>query len=396
MSTLKKKSERRSFKIGEELTLTIQGLGSHGEGLGRVGEEEIFVPKAAPQDQLRVKILEEKKGRWRADIVEILQSSPQRETPKCKHFVTCGGCDFQHLSYEEQLAWKIRMTKHWIRRSPLEPHLTKIQFDSIAAPQPFGYRHRIRMQVAEGKLHYFLPHSHKMFAVEECPILEDGFFKLLGVEAAQIQNAKDWSQSFSENRLVDLRNPGRYDVAGLKLEYDAQCFTQGNLSMNELLVERVLTDRNLLSNPGASSALDLFCGIGNFSLPLAKNLRSVVGVEDFEASLHWARKNSESLSIKNVEWIHAKSEAALQNLRKQRRCFDWVILDPPRTGALEVARELNSLLPSRITYVSCSLETLIRDLTALCKKGPYRISRWTVVDLFPQTHHIESVVSLQL
>ncbi|MDB5037897.1 MAG: rRNA (uracil-5-)-methyltransferase RumA [Bacteriovoracaceae bacterium] len=373
------------LKIGSTLQVKIEGIGSLGEGLARVGGNEIFIPKTAPGDEVEIQIIEKKKSRYRGILKKLLKAGSVRQPPPCKHFEICGGCDFQHIQYDEQLAWKLRQTKHWIRRSSLAPLLDKIPFDQIAAPSPFHYRHRARMQVKNKKLHFFKPHSNDLFEIEECPIMVNGFFMALQENSKEMPNTKDWSQSYMDGKLVE--SVSSYELDGQKISFDRECFTQGNLEVNALMWERVKEDVDLLERK--ESALDLFCGVGNFSLPLSNYFKTVTGVESSPQSIAWARKNSSK-----IRWIEGLSEEVLLDLEKKREFFDFILLDPPRAGANAVVRVLSRMLMPKITYISCSLESLVHDLVLLTKHGGYKIKRWTVADMFPQTHHIESIVSL--
>lgn len=379
------KSRARKFEKGMKLKLDVEGLGSLGEGLAHLEGEEIFIPKVMRGDCIEAEIVESKKGRYRANLIRILSPSPQRIAPHCEHFSICGGCDFQHLPYEEQMAWKLRMTKHWIRRSSLAPHLEKIPFDQISSPHAYGYRHRVRFQVKSGKLHFFKPHSNELFEIKDCPILVDGFFEALKEAAEALPDTRDWSQAWIQESLVTEK--ASYELEGEKISFDQDCFTQGNLSVNQLIWERIKED--ILSLPNRNSALDLFCGVGNFSLPLSLYFKTVTGVESHERSIAWAKQNSSK-----IEWILEETQRALESFELEHRFFDFVLLDPPRAGAQESVRILSRLMPPRIIYVSCHLESLVKDLVILVKHAGYRIERWTVADMFPQTHHIESIVSL--
>jgi len=371
--------------IGQELVVEIQGMGSFGEGIASADGWDIFIPKTTLKDKVRVKVIEEKKGRFRAQLIEVLTPSPTRRTPQCQHFTECGGCDFQHIPYDEQIAWKVRQTKHWIRRSPLEPHLNQIQFDEIRSEQEFSYRHRVRLQVKDHRLHFFRPHSHQLLKLKECPILADGFFAQLEEKALNLHDESDWNQSFRDGRVVDAE--AFYEIEGCRIHFDAQCFTQANPDVNQKIWERIRDDLEALES--RKTALDLYCGIGNFSLPLRKHFDRVIGVESFEPSLRWAERNSN-----RIEWRLGESAEVLTALEKERQIFDLILLDPPRAGALDACRVIGRLRPPRIVYVSCNLESLITDLTHLCKKQSYKIIRWTTADMFPQTHHIESIVTL--
>lgn len=365
------------FAKGDRRRVHIEGLGSLGEGLARIEGAEIFVPKTTLGDEVEIEILEYKKGRYHARLIEVIKGGENRRSPLCPHFLDCGGCDFQHLSYDDQMAWKLRMTKHWIRRSPLEPLLKTLEFDEIRSPKEFGYRHRVRLQLKDHSIHFFKPHSNELLKLATCPVLTDGLFESLVSQAKNKGDQKDWNVSALDSYILD----------GHELRFDESCFTQANLEVNELIWERIKEDVSELSDH--RSALDLYCGIGNFSIPLKDHFEKVVGVEAEGLSLEWARRNSDQ-----VEWKVGAVEKVIEDLWSHYQLFSFVLLDPPRAGMGKSILTLAKMRPPRITYVSCSLESLIVDLTALTKRGDYRIARWTVADMFPQTHHIESVVSL--
>jgi len=371
--------------VGEERIVEVQGMGSFGEGIASDQGWDIFIPKTTIKDRVKTKIVEEKKGRFRGELLEVIEPSPLRRPSRCEHFSECGGCDFQHIPYAEQMAWKARQTKHWIRRSPLEPFLSRISFDEIESKSEFGYRHRVRLQVKDHQLHFFRPHSHQLLKLNQCPILAPGFFEALQQQVTRQPDQKDWNQSFRNDKLVELDS--HYDLDGKRIQFDASCFTQANPSVNERIWDRIKEDIQTLESH--KLGLDLYCGIGNFSVPMSKYFEAVIGVESYEPSLAWARKNSLT-----IDWRLGETAAALIDLEKERRVFDFVLLDPPRAGALDACRIIGRFRPPMIVYVSCSLESLITDLTHLCKKQSYKITRWTTADMFPQTHHIESIVTL--
>ncbi len=371
--------------IGEERIVEVQGMGSFGEGIASDQGWDIFIPKTTVKDKVKTKIVEEKKGRFRGELLEVIDPSPLRRAPECQHYSECGGCDFQHISYSEQMAWKVRQTKHWIRRSPLEPFLNRISFDEIGSESEFGYRHRVRLQVKDHQLHFFRPHSHRLLQLKECPILAKGFFEALQEQVTSVADQKDWNQSFRNGKLVERES--HYELDGCRIGFDASCFTQANPDVNEKIWFRIKEDIQSLGSRRVG--LDLYCGIGNFTVPMARCFESVIGVESYEPSLSWARKNTAS-----VEWRLGETASVLTDLEKERRIFDFVLLDPPRAGALDACRIIGRFRPPMIVYVSCSLESLITDLTHLCKKQSYKITRWTTADMFPQTHHIESIVTL--
>ncbi len=367
------------LRVGDEISVTVQGIGTFGEGLARHNDQEIFIPKTMAGDIVKIRIIEKKKGRFRAETLEILKQSADRQKPLCSHFEDCGGCDFQHISYDAQVSWKVRMTKHWIRRSPLAPELPKIEFHQIQSPSPYGYRHRARLQIKNHKLHFFRPQSTRLLELHECPIMVDGFFSRLQNQALTLPDQRDWNQSANDH----------YHLDGHDIHFDADCFTQGNLGANELMWAHI---RDAVENLDSKRvALDLFCGIGNFSIPLTDYFESVIGVESSPSAIAWAKKNSD-----RVDWREGDAKSELNKLVNEKKFFDLVLLDPPRQGAYDEVQILSQFFSPCVIYISCNIETLMRDIIYLTKRAKYKISSWTTVDLFPQTHHIESIVILRL
>jgi 23S rRNA (uracil1939-C5)-methyltransferase len=379
------KKSKRSLSRGEKHRVKVEGIGSYGEGLARIEDAEIFIPKTAPGDEVLVEICEEKKGRYRAKILEFISLSEVRSAPRCKHFSDCGGCDFQHLPYEDQMAWKLRMTKHWIRRSPLAPGLDKIIFDTIRSPRPYEYRHRVRLQIKNHKLHFFKPHSNDLLEIEECPIMSEGFFHALQEQARTLPDTKDLTETYINGQVIAADSS--FEMDGHRIGFSKDCFTQANLEVNQAIWSKIKNE--VISLQSKKQALDLYCGIGNFTLPLKDHFENVTGVESELNSIQWAQKNSN-----DIRWIAGLSEQVLKQFETKRAYFDFVLLDPPRAGARPCIEILARMLPERIVYVSCSLDSLIPDLVHLVKKSRYEIKRWVVADMFPQTHHIESVVTL--
>eukprot|EP01118_Nematostelium_gracile_P004962 TRINITY_DN1591_c0_g1_i1.p1 TRINITY_DN1591_c0_g1~~TRINITY_DN1591_c0_g1_i1.p1 ORF type:complete len:375 (+),score=75.46 TRINITY_DN1591_c0_g1_i1:29-1126(+) len=357
----------------------ILQIGSHGEGIGKLNGQNVFVPKTLPGDEVEIISAVKDKGHFRVLESQIISSGPDRQLSKCKHFDTCGGCDFQHMKYEHQLQWKLQTTKHWIERSPLSNILPQLNIDVIASPDEYHYRHRCKMQVKEGKPGFYKINSKEVVQIDECPIMVHGFFEQMKKEAERLQNERDHLFNFQIGNGVD----NHYEVDGNKLYYDRNCFTQANLKVNELMWQTIKTEA--LKCVKKTRALDLFCGIGNFTVGLENIFHEVIGVEENPISISFAKKNNP-----RVNWINQKVETFLA---KNKKKFDFVLMDPAREGAIESCEFITYLNAPKITYVSCQLNTLIRDLVALQKS--YEVSKWTVVDLFPQTKQIECIVSLQ-
>lgn len=434
----------------EEL-LEIEKLAFGGAGLGRVGGKVCFVPFTAPGDTVRVRITSEKKSYLEGALLECLAASLCRATPPCGVFGACGGCCWQHLPYDLQLKAKDAIFAEILGRGArVGPEAIK---PILAAPSPYGYRSRVQLKVRSigGELHagFYRQGSHFVIDIPGMclianelvnriygalrPLMEgfpeprsvpqidvatgDGgdallLFHYIGeksdVAAAWLEktipNEVPVSGIFLQSgRKATLRKVwGDERVAyslpaglvpgfpGMKLSYRCGGFSQVNYRQNLSLIETVLGWAEL---KGSERVLDLFCGNGNFSLPLARYSAEVIGLEDFGQSIEDAIHNAGLNGVGNARFLCGDSAQGLKELAAHGECFDVVLLDPPRTGALEAVRLIPALGPHKVLYVSCDPPTLARDLAELARHG-YEVVASRAVDMFPQTYHIESVTLL--
>lgn len=382
----------------QTLDVTIQKIVPGGYGLAFAEGLTVFVSLAAVGDTLRVR-LREKKGKIAfAEIVEILEPAPQRQTPPCPYFGRCGGCDFQQMNYRAQLEAKVGILRDALQR------IGKINYENeipiIASPDDLNYRVRAQWHVdsRRQKLGYFRRHSHDVIDVETCPILAPALKEKL----ADIRRNIDWQQFWAEKPEIEAATNGAdvslysseiieptdeivFEASGEKYYFEARSFFQGNRFLIDDLI-RLATD-----GAAGDAALDLFCGVGLFTLPLARKFKRVFGVEANEKAIEFAGKNAERARLSNIEFAaeNVSDFLAHGDLPK----IDFVLLDPPRAGAeKETIYALLRLKPRQISYVSCDPSTLARDLRLLT--SDYKIESITAVDLFPQTHHVETIVRL--
>jgi 23S rRNA (uracil1939-C5)-methyltransferase len=434
-----------------DVELTIEKLVYGGEGLARLPGDErgrgkaVFLPLVLAGERVEATLTEQKPGFARARAERILEPSPERIEPPCRYFGACGGCHYQHTSYEQQLEIKAEILRETLRRiAKMEPP----QAEAHASP-PWGYRNRTRLGVLsqpEFALGYRRLGSRELLPVEECPISSPGINRAMAAltelgrggevprEIAEVEffaNADD-TQLLLELTQSEGRRPGArlaafaqrvregmpeavgvavfsrqrdgvlvrqglrdklqdafgaddltYATAQAKYRVSAGSFFQ----TNRFLVDRLVS----LVTEGATGdfALDLYAGTGLFSLPLSQTFREVAAVEEAPVPFHDLQRNSPS----NVTAYRAATDRFLAHLPEGTR-FDHVVVDPPRAGLGEkVARALGELKAPRLTYVSCDPATLARDLKILLPLG-YRLEAVHLVDLFPQTFHIETVVQL--
>jgi len=387
------------IKIGDELTVEIVKIVPNGFGLGFAEGLTIFVSLAAAGDNLRVKINQLKGKTAFAEIVEIIKPSDERITPPCRYFGRCGGCDFQHLNYESQLNAKIGIVKDSLTR------IGKIKFDGeikiIGSPKEFGYRARAawHADTRRKKVGYFQRNSHNVIDVEDCPIVTEELQKLLTELRGEIEWESFWGEkveieaaSSGENVSIystEIMEPTEelsFSVKDEKYFYNATSFFQGNPFLIESLIDTALGDVS------GKFALDLYCGVGLFTLPLARRFEKVVGIEGYDKAIEFAQKNIEHARLENAEVV---CENVGEWLAENNVEADFVLLDPPRAGTeKETIENILKIAPSEISYVSCEPSTLARDLRVLCE-SVYEIESITAIDLFPQTHHIETVVRLK-
>lgn len=429
------------LKIGSILSpLTVETMINGGAGLARHEGRVVFIPHAAVNDVVSCRVTKVKKQFLEAEISEILQSSPLRRKPECPVAGDCGGCQWQHLPYTEQVRWKETLFRETLtRQCKVDPARIR---PIVPAVDEWNYRSRVQIKCRNTNAGFvtgfYRPKSHFVVPIEECPIIAPELNILLTYlrnlinhtayarDILQIDLAIDDSgkclavihysghnlasladllkpenlaadlliKSGSKRKLINIRGDGvlqlSVDQPELKLNYAAGSFAQINLEQNCTLINMVL---NLAELTGHEQVLDLYCGMGNFSLPLARRARQVVGIEESAVSIEMARENGRLNQIDNVEFYNQSAEGALSHFTQQIN-VDLLLLDPPRNGAIVVMKELLETPVNRVIYVSCDPQTLARDLKLLVN-GRYEVVSSQPLDMFPQTHHCESATLLQ-
>jgi 23S rRNA (uracil1939-C5)-methyltransferase len=410
-------------------------LSPAGAGLISAQGRPVEIPGALPGE-----LIEVASGPGdRLTLREVIEPSPRRVDPGCPIYERCGGCTLRHLSYEAELAFKGRLAGRMLGQAPAEV---------VASPAPDEYRYRVRLRLGrrgpEVVPGFFGPASHRFVAVADCPVLAPPLRRILPrlrealagpffrrhaqrLDQAELAAGLEtgsavlvtWRLKPGAPRSViktleglDLGGvsgevtvgdeagggrggrPGRlgpsvlvldHGPTGLKLRAGSGVFFQANLALNRRLVDLVL-----LKTRGSGPVLDLFCGLGNFTLAAAVGGgRPVTGVELNPRAVAWARENARAAGLRGIDLMEADAAAALDYLQPGR--FETVVLDPPRRGAPEVTGRVAALGPERVIYVSCRPETLGRDLRAMTGYG---LEGFTLLDLFPRTLHLEVVAVL--
>lgn len=408
-----------------------------GNFLARLEGKAVFVPLALPGEQVRVRIVEDKRSFANAEIEEIVTTAPERVTPACPHFAICGGCSYQHTSYTQQLSFKQAILLETLERAGVQ---VQEQIE-ILSGDPWHYRNRVRLAFdAHGNVGYRGRRSHAVVPIRECPIAAPilvetalAFADLLRsttptlrpAELSLFCNARDTSllaglfftqpvkirtddlarsvqeriPSLTGLELVvegkdgrDARTLGRwgeqflvYSAADSDYRVDAGAFFQVNRWLVDALVERVTAGRS------GALAWDLFAGVGLFARRLTRTFARVVAVESAPAAIPSLTANLQGTCATAIR------SDTLQHLRENSNAEtpDLIVVDPPRAGlGAEITSQLAAIAAPEIVYVSCDPATLARDLRALTISG-YSIASMTLVDLFPQTFHLETVVALR-
>ncbi|MDR2550184.1 MAG: class I SAM-dependent RNA methyltransferase [Desulfobulbus sp.] len=418
-----------------EHTLTIKKVIAGGKGLGTLSDGMVaMVPATLPGETVTVRESKSHRGYLEAHLVRILEASPDRVEPPCPYYGRCGGCDLQHAAYPAQLELKRLILRESLARVRLEE---PPEHPALASPLAFGYRSRLRLHLdRSGRLGFHAHASNTVVPVDRCllaaepinrvlaALVEGGWPARLAPEIAAIElihspadatvamvlTPRPRQRPRQAPRLLDalraladavLLAGGPAPVVfgqdfapgglGYRLCWDHRCFFQVNSRQNAQLVATVL---EFLPVPARTTVLDLYCGMGNFSIPLALAGLEVTGVEQNRASIHWARVNSRVAGLDSTRFAADEVERYLHALIDAGARFDTVLLDPPRQGAGKAAPLLPLVQPSNILSISCDPATLARDLAQIVAHG-YQVTRLIPVDMFPQTHHIESLALLE-
>ena len=397
-------------------------------GVGRHDGKAVMVAGAVAGDIVDVEIVSERRDYAVAKIREVIRASAERRVAPCPFLPRCGGCDWQHIDYAAQVRFKGEVVARELS------HALNIEIDPAGlvepAPAEFGYRSRIRLRVgAKGVLGFYEAGSNTIVEIDSCMVAEAGLrmplhlARSLGKRVEEIEVVRDGArevqvahlkkpatdedlrrarnvlESDSEIAGIVLRSGthratvGDAAIAielepGLSLEVDADFFSQVNRAQNQRLVASVMEMATIRE---ASAVLDLFCGAGNFSLPASRRGARVTGVDDDAGAIAAASRNAARLNCRDAQFIAMKASATADFLHRARYRPDVVILDPPRTGALDMMEPIVKLRAPSVIYVSCDVTTLARDLRVLAD-ARYKINRVRAFDFFPNTHHVEIAV----
>lgn len=422
-------SAKRRVTTRQKITVTVNDLDPFGQGVARHNGKALFIPGLLPAETAEIILKEDKRQFARGEVSRRLNDSPERVAPRCPHFGVCGGCQQQHASVELQQRSK---------RAALA-RLMKQDVDDVIAGEPWGYRRRARLSLSwqpkaqRLEMGFRKAGDSDIVNVTQCPVLvprlealltplRDCLAELSGarqlghVELVEADNgplmvlrhtaplnAADRAklERFSHSHHLALYLASQSDIVeqitgqtpcyasdGLPLHFSPRDFIQVNDGVNQQMVARAL---EWLDVQPQDRILDLFCGMGNFTLPLAKRAAEVVGVEGVAELVAKGQENAQQNGLHNVTFFHENLEEDVTKQPWASRGFDKVLLDPARAGAAGVMQHIIKLSPGRVVYVSCNPATLARDSEALLSAG-YQIERLAMLDMFPHTGHLESMV----
>lgn len=416
------------------MSITIDGITHRGEGVARINNKAVFIPFAIPGETVNVDIISENKRFSRAVIKSIEKVSKERVEPLCPHFYTCGGCVYQHVSYEKQLRLKQRVVEDSIRRiGKINTQVNPV----IGMDYPWRYRNKVTWHVfkdSEGyyQLGFYRYDTNKLFPVHTCKLIPEKIENI----SSKLQKflnkipVKDCTQiiirttNFNEvmiifygeelkavhNDLIEIMsnycnsiylinkieqtllygNKTIKDLIGnIKYEISPLSFFQVNSKQTENLFSLVLEFGEFNGN---ENILDAYCGLGAISLYIADNVNSVTGIESYDKAVKDAEKNAKLNNKDNCTFITGQAEMIMPKIKEY---FNIIIIDPPRSGCdRELLLNIAKAKPEKVIYVSCNPSTLARDLAILTQYG-YITTVIQPVDMFAQTHHTESVARIE-
>ncbi len=390
------------FAYHEEIELRIDALTNLGAGVGRVDGWVVFVPFTLPGERVRARVFRNDKNCSNADLIEVLEASPERVVPRCELFGECGGCQYQHLDYASQLVWKARQV------GELMQHMAGITFPvnpCLSSEQIWNYRSKITPHFEKARDGDLGPIGFLAFGrrsqlidVPQCPIAMDAINAALPTIRAGLHAR---AASFKRGATILLRATGNCvetdanatvceHVGGLAMQFLAGDFFQNNPFILPAFTRHVAAQA---AEGAVRYLVDAYCGSGLFALGLAGHFEEVAGVEVSETSCEWARKNAKANGITNARFLTASAEAVFDEISFPG-LQTAVVIDPPRKGCTpEFLEQLIHFGPARIVYVSCDPATQIRDLKQLSAAG-YALSDVQPFDLFPHTRHLECVMTL--
>jgi 23S rRNA (uracil1939-C5)-methyltransferase len=396
------------------MEIKIEKLDHYGKGIGYSNDKIVFVNNALPEEIVDIKIVKDKKSYSEAIVLEYIKTSDKRVKPKCQYYQVCGGCDIMHMDYDEQHAFKLNKVKEIINKyTKVDSSLIK----EIIYDKQYNYRNKIVLRV-NGKVGYYKKGSNEIVNIDNCliadPSINEVILKLNEIDLFDINEITirkldkimilvDLSQDRKLDSFIELFNKANIvkkvnneyslvhgnnyistKINDIEFRVSIESFFQVNNEVTNLLYSKIIDYAKESKN-----VLDLFCGTGTIGMVISKDVDEVTGIEINSQAISDALVNKEINYIKNVNFINGDVYNHLDDLKD----IDLVIVDPPRSGlADKTIKQIMEMNPKKIIYVSCDPITLARDMNKLDK---YLVKEVTLFDMFPNTHHVESLVVLE-
>lgn len=413
----------------------ITSMAFRGYGVARIDGKVAFISHSVTGDKAQVEIIKEKKNYLTGRLTRLIEPSPWRVDPPCPHFGLCGGCQWQHIDYSIHGELKKEILKEVLIRLSGSKAIPPIAVTS--SHDPYAYRVRVQLKVKGNTIGYYQERSNQLVEIDHCPIShplvnqiilflqkemsffpplkeidinvspEEGKGVLILHPLSFRQGFKNFLKAFLRDhpmiRGLSIIRKGGFQLMGdpclnisiplnrprwgkkIRLRASAESFFQVNLKQNQTLIETVLNFSDVKEN---ERVLDLYAGIGNLTLPLAIEAKEIFGIEENRMAIEDARFNAEENGISNCDFIPGRVEDILKHWERKRP--DLIVLDPPRTGCKAIVDQIAGLKPEKIVYVSCEPTHLSRDLRLFSKNG-YHLQKLGLIDMFPQTYHMEVV-----
>jgi len=431
------KATPKKQQVGHEVKVSITRLDFNGCGVGKYHKKPIFIEGALTGESVSVKVIEQKNKYSRGKLVEVLSASDSRVVAQCQHFLNCGGCDLQHITPSSQLDFKQQKITELFARNG---YAHTLPWQDPIISEPWHYRRKARIGVQYNKagqvtVGFRQRGSNQLINIKSCSVLVEPLNKIFTplktllaklsgknaighievISANQItvvvrqlekitnQDKQHW-QNFSDNNSCeilidngksviplfdDVLTPIAYDLDdNINIKFGSENFIQVNHDVNKQMISQALSWLNLSKQ---DNVLDLFCGLGNFSLPIAKKVAQVTGIEGVDQMVIKAQENAQHNSLTNCEFYQADLNSNWLNESWSEKKYTKLLLDPARAGAYQALEQLVNFNIPTVLYVSCDPATLAKDSELLLAKG-YRIEKISLMDMFSQTKHIETMV----
>ena len=395
------------FPYHQEIDLQIETLTNLGWGLGRIDGWVVMVPFCLPGERVRARIFRNKPNFSEGDLIEVLESSPERVEPTCPLFTTCGGCQYQHLSEAGQRDWQRQQVAELYQR------LAGVQNPPVLpthpSPRQYGYRSKLtphwdkpRADGVPGAVGFLQFGKRQLVDVPQCPIATEAINKALPEAREELRKKGKRSgkrkggtlllRDAMEGVVTDPKAVVTERVGQFTFQFRAGEFFQNNPFILPELVEAV---GEIAGHPEIRYLVDTYCGSGLFAISLHQHFERVTGIEISASSIQWAINNAAINRVTNCDFQIGFAEAIFESISfPAAECM--VLVDPPRKGCdAEFLQQLLAFRPRRIAYVSCDPSTQARDVK-VCREAGYRLIQVEPFDLFPQTRHIEAVAFLEI